>query len=111
MICEILHPIFDAFDAEFRFHGLGCGWNCEAIGSARRQIGNAQNLSHIKQRKGISLSSLNEQKVTKSENRNIRENCCYCKSQIGGCQEIDNAQFLCCVKQRKGIFWTSAKPF
>ena len=51
MICESLRPIFDALDDEFRFHGLGCGWNCEAIGSARRQIGNVQNLRRINQRK------------------------------------------------------------
>ena len=25
MICEILHPSFDALDDEFRFHGLDCG--------------------------------------------------------------------------------------
>ncbi len=24
MICEFLHPIFDALDDEFRFHGLEC---------------------------------------------------------------------------------------
>ena len=26
MICEILHPIFDALGDEFRFHGLGLQW-------------------------------------------------------------------------------------
>ena len=26
MICEFLHPIFDALDDELGFHGLDCGW-------------------------------------------------------------------------------------
>ena len=52
MICEILHPIFDALDAELGFHGLGCCENCRAIGKTRMQMGNAQNLRRINQRKG-----------------------------------------------------------
>ena len=52
MICEILHQIFDALDDELRFHGLGCGGKCEAVGKTRWQIGNAQNLRRINQRKG-----------------------------------------------------------
>ena len=52
MICEILHPIFDALDDEFGFHGLGCGGNCGSVRRVRRQIGNVQNLRRIKQRKG-----------------------------------------------------------
>ena len=66
MICEFLHPIFDALDDEFGFHGLGCGGNWGAIVETRWQIGNAQNLPklrRIKQRKGnprsISLHQMN----------------------------------------------------
>ena len=51
MIYEILLPIFDALDDEFGFHGLDCGGNWEAGRSARWQIGNAQNLRRINQRK------------------------------------------------------------
>ena len=53
MICEILHPIFDALDDEFRFHGLDCGGNWGAIVETKWQIGNAQNLRRINQRKGL----------------------------------------------------------
>ena len=53
MICEILHPIFDALDDEFGFRGLGCGGNYESVRRAKWQIGNAQNLRRIKQRKGL----------------------------------------------------------
>ena len=52
MICVILHPIFDALDAEFGFHGLGCGGNCRAVKKARWEICSAQNLRRINQRKG-----------------------------------------------------------
>ena len=48
----LLHPIFDALDDEFGFHGLDCGGNCGAVRKAKWQIGNAQNLRRIKQRKG-----------------------------------------------------------
>ena len=51
MICVILHPIFDALDAEFGFHGLGCGGNCRAVKKARWEICSAQNLRRINQRK------------------------------------------------------------
>ena len=57
MICEILQPIFDALDGEFRFHGLECTLNCRSVRRAKWQIGNAQKLRRIKQRKGISLAS------------------------------------------------------
>ena len=53
MICEILRPIFDALDDESGFHGFGCGGNCGSVRRAKGQIGNAQNLRRIKQRKGI----------------------------------------------------------
>ena len=53
MICEILHPIIDALDDEFRFHGLVCDGECRSVERALRQIGNAQNLRRIKQRKGF----------------------------------------------------------
>ena len=53
MICEILRPIFDALDDEFGFHGLGCEKNYRPVRKSRWQIGNAQNLRRIKQRKGI----------------------------------------------------------
>ena len=53
MICEILHPIFDALDDEFGFRGLGCGGNYESVRRAKWQIGNAQNLRRINQRKGL----------------------------------------------------------
>ena len=52
MICEILHPIFDALDDEFRFHGFGCSGNFGSVRRAEGQIGNVQNLRRIKQRKG-----------------------------------------------------------
>ena len=29
MIYEILHPIFDALDDEFRFHGFGLQWELQ----------------------------------------------------------------------------------
>ena len=58
MICEILHPIFDAFDAEFRFHGLECGGNCGSVRRSNGQIGNAKNLRRIKQRKGFQSSDI-----------------------------------------------------
>ena len=53
MICEILRPVFDALDDEFEFHGLDCGGNYESVRRAKWQIGNAQNLRRIKQRKGL----------------------------------------------------------
>ena len=53
MICEILRPVFDALDDEFRFHGLVCGGNWGAGRRARLQMSNAQNLRRIKQRKGL----------------------------------------------------------
>ena len=52
MICEILYLIFDALDDEMRFHGLGYGGNCQSVRRGKRQIDDAQNLRHIKQRKG-----------------------------------------------------------
>ena len=53
MIYKILHPIFDALDDEFGFHGLGV-WRgiAGSVKRAKSQIGNAQNLRRIKQRKG-----------------------------------------------------------
>ena len=51
MICEILCPIFDALDDEFGFHGLGCGWKCGSVRRAMLQIGNADKLRRINQRK------------------------------------------------------------
>ena len=53
MICEFLRPIFDALDDKIRFHGLNCGRNCESVSRAKWQIGNAQNLRRINQRKGL----------------------------------------------------------
>ena len=53
MICEILHPIFDALDDEFGFHGLECGGNCGSVERTRLQMSNAQNLRRINQRKGL----------------------------------------------------------
>ena len=38
MICEILQPIFDALDGEFRFHGLVCGGNWGAGRRAKRKM-------------------------------------------------------------------------
>ena len=32
MICEILHPNFDALDDELGFHGLDCGGNADRSG-------------------------------------------------------------------------------
>ena len=52
MIFEILHQIIDALDDEIGFHGLGGGGNCGSVKQAKGQIGNAQNLRRIKQRKG-----------------------------------------------------------
>ena len=52
MICEILHPIFDALHDESGFHGLDCGGECRSVSRARRQVGKVQNLRRIKQRKG-----------------------------------------------------------
>ena len=52
MICEILHPIFDALDDESEFHGLNYGSNCGSFGKAWPQMSNAQNLRRINQRKG-----------------------------------------------------------
>ena len=52
MICEILHPIFDALHDESGFHGLSCGGNCGSVRRSKWQISNAQNLRRIKQRKG-----------------------------------------------------------
>ena len=64
MICEILHPIFDALDAEFGFHGLDCGGECRSVERALRQIGNAKNLRSIKQRKwNLQHSSTRSQKL------------------------------------------------
>ena len=51
MIFEILHPIFDALDDELGFHGLVCGGNCRSVRRAKRQIGNAQKMRRINQRK------------------------------------------------------------
>ena len=51
MICEFLHPIFDALDDEFGFHGLDCEKNYRPVRKSRWQIGNAQYLRRIKQRK------------------------------------------------------------
>ena len=31
MICEILHPIFDALNGEFQFYGLDYGGNYESV--------------------------------------------------------------------------------
>ena len=53
MICQILHPIFDALDDEFGFHGLDCGENYGSVRRAKMQVDNAQNMRRIKQRKGI----------------------------------------------------------
>jgi hypothetical protein len=53
MICEILRPIFDALDAAFGFHGLGCEKNYRPVRKSKWQIGNAQNLRRINQRKGL----------------------------------------------------------
>ena len=58
MICEILHPIFDALDDEFGFHGLVCGGNWGAGRRAMRRLSNAQNLRRIKQRKGLAANLL-----------------------------------------------------
>ena len=52
MICEILHPIFDALDDAFGFRGFGCGGNCGSVERTRLQMSNAQNLRRINQRKG-----------------------------------------------------------
>ena len=52
MICEILRPVFDALDDEFRFHGLVCGGNWGVGRRAKGQLINAQKLRRIKQRKG-----------------------------------------------------------
>ena len=51
MIYEILHPIFDALEDEFGFHGLGCDRDYRSIGIVKCQRGNAQNLRLIKQRR------------------------------------------------------------
>ena len=40
--------------------------------------------------------------VTKGESRHMRKSCCYCKSQIGLCQEVGKAQYLRRIKQRIG---------
>ena len=53
MICEILHPIYDALDDEFGFHGFGCGGNCGSVRRAKGQIGNAQNCVALNKEKGI----------------------------------------------------------
>ena len=58
MICEILHPIFDALDDEFGFHGLVCGGNCGSVRRTMRQLSNAQNLRRINQRKGKEMTNI-----------------------------------------------------
>ena len=57
MICEFLHPIFDALDAELTLNFDSTVWG--VVGNADRsralkQIGNAKNLRCINQRKGFS---------------------------------------------------------
>ena len=103
MICEILHPIFDALDDEFGFHGFGlCG---------ELQTGRENKKDRLTMPKFC--TALNKEKrfryppnlrigITKGKSKHMRKSCCYCKSQIRYCQEVGNIQILRRIKQRKG---------
>ena len=58
MICEILYLIFDALDDEMRFHGLDFTPNCRSVRRSKGQIGNAQILRRINQRKGKEMTNI-----------------------------------------------------
>ena len=103
MICEFLHPIFDALDAGFGFHGFGlCG---------ELQTGRENKKDRLTMPKFC--TALNKEKrfryppnlrigITKGKSKHMRKSCCYCKSQIRYCQEVGNIQILRRTKQRKG---------
>ena len=91
MICEILHPIFDALDDEFRFHGLDCSGNEKRSGKHEGRWAMHKICVALNKEKGIASLTKSVRYLESATRLNCYR---YYKSHAGLCQDVGKAQYL-----------------